>query len=69
MKGIGYPLQYLGLENSMDCITHGVAKSQIRMSDFHFSLFIPLIILSLLTDVENRYMDTKREREPEELGN
>ena len=23
-----YPLQYSGLENSMDCIVHGVAKSQ-----------------------------------------
>ena len=23
----GYPLQYSGLENSMDCIVHGVAKS------------------------------------------
>ena len=27
-KGKGYPLQYSGLENSMDCIAHGVAKSQ-----------------------------------------
>ena len=24
----GYPLQYSSLENSMDCIVHGVAKSQ-----------------------------------------
>ena len=32
----GYPLQYSGLENSMDCIVHGVAKSQKRLSDFHF---------------------------------
>ena len=23
----GYPLQYSGLENSMNCIVHGVAKS------------------------------------------
>ena len=23
----GYPLQYSGLENSMDCIVHGVAES------------------------------------------
>ena len=23
----GYPLQYSSLENSMDCIVHGVAKS------------------------------------------
>ena len=27
-EGKAYPLQYSGLENSMDCIVHGVAKSQ-----------------------------------------
>ena len=27
-EGKGYPLQYSGLENSTDCIVHGVAKSQ-----------------------------------------
>ena len=27
-EGKGYPLQYSGLEDSMDCIVHGVAKSQ-----------------------------------------
>ena len=27
-EGKGYPLQYSGLENSMDSIVHGVAKSQ-----------------------------------------
>ena len=27
-EGKGYPLQYSGLENSMDCIVIGVAKSQ-----------------------------------------
>ena len=26
-EGKGYPLQYSGLENSMDCIAHGVANS------------------------------------------
>ena len=26
-EGNGYPLQYSGLENSMDCIGHGVPKS------------------------------------------
>ena len=30
-----YPLQYSGLENSMDCIVHGVTKSRTRLSDFH----------------------------------
>ena len=28
-EGSSYPLQYSGLENSMDCIVHGVAKSQL----------------------------------------
>ena len=27
-EGKGYPLQYSGPENSMDCIVHGVAKSR-----------------------------------------
>ena len=27
-EGIGCPLQYSGLENSMDCIVHVVAKSR-----------------------------------------
>ena len=32
----GYPLQYFGLENSMNCIIHGVTKSWTQLSDFHF---------------------------------
>ena len=35
-KACSGSLQYSGLENSMDCIVHGVAKSQTRLSDFHF---------------------------------
>ena len=27
-EGKGYPFQYSGLENTMNCIVHGVAKSQ-----------------------------------------
>ena len=34
----GYPLQYSGLENSMDCIVLGVAKSRTRLSDFYFHI-------------------------------
>ena len=34
-EGKGSPLQYSGLENSMDCIVHGVAKSPTRLSNFH----------------------------------
>ena len=32
----GYPFQYSGLENSMDCIVHEIAKSWTRLSDFNF---------------------------------
>ena len=38
-EGKGYPLQNSGLENSMDCIVHGDAKSWTRLSDFHFTVF------------------------------
>ena len=34
-EGKGSPLQYSGLENSMDYIVHG-SQSQTRLSDFHF---------------------------------
>ena len=37
-EGKDYLLQYSGLENSMDCIVHGVTKSWIRLSDFHFQI-------------------------------
>ena len=48
-EGKGYPLRYSGLENPMDCIGLGVAKSWTRPRDFHFhstvlilfSAFIP----------------------------
>ena len=35
-EGKVYPLQYSGLENSADCIVHGVTKSWTWLSDFHF---------------------------------
>ena len=36
-EGKGYPLHYSGLENSMDSIVHGLAKSWTQQSDFHFT--------------------------------
>ena len=39
-EGKGYPLQYSGLENPMDCIVHGLAKSRTGLRDFHFDLNI-----------------------------
>ena len=37
-EGKGYPLQYSDRKNSIDCIVHEVAKSQTRLSDFHFHI-------------------------------
>jgi len=49
----GYPLQYSGLENSMDCIVHGVAKSQTWLSNFHFLAFFMVQLL-------HPYMTTRK---------
>ena len=34
-EGKGYPLQYSGLENSLDCIVHEVTKAWTPPSNFH----------------------------------
>ena len=39
-EGKVYPLQYSGLENSTDCIVHGVTKSRTQLSNFHFTSLI-----------------------------
>ena len=40
-EGKGYPLQDSGLQNSMDCVAHGVTKSQTQLSGYRFTfLFI-----------------------------
>ena len=35
-KRMDSPFQYSGLENSMDCIIHGVTKSWTQPNNFHF---------------------------------
>ena len=42
-EGNGYPLQHSGLENSMDCIVHGVVKSWTRLNNFHFHFLVHII--------------------------
>ena len=45
-EGKGYPFQYSGLENSINCQVHGVTKSRTRLSDFHFQKYeVKLILL------------------------
>ena len=39
-EGSGYPLRYSGLENSMDCIVHGVTESDTtEQLSLHFILY------------------------------
>ena len=46
----GYLLQYSGLENSMHWVySHGVAKSQTKLSDFHFSFLLIFTLHSFLS--------------------
>ena len=49
----GYPLQYSGLENSTDCIVHGVTKTWTWLSNFHFT--------SLPTSVEKQNLKCAKE--------
>ena len=34
-EGNGSPVQYFSLENSMDCVVHGVTKSRTQLNNFH----------------------------------
>ena len=36
-EGKGYPLQYSGLENSMDCVVHGIEESGTQLRNFLFT--------------------------------
>ena len=48
--GKGYPLQYSGLENSMNYTVHGVTKSWTQLSDFHFLVAQSCLTLCDLMD-------------------
>ena len=62
-EGKGYPLQYSGLENSMDCIVHGVTTSQKQLSDFHFWRRSSLAYLECLVGIRQVEKMGVRERE------
>ena len=47
-EGIGYPLQYSGLENSMDCIVRGVAKSRMDWATFTFIFMLTVGAAALI---------------------
>ena len=39
-KGKATQLQYADLENSLDCIVHGVAKGRTQLGDFRFHQYV-----------------------------
>ena len=44
----GYPLQYSGGDSSLDCIVHGVTKSQTQLMAFHFQFLLHVDIFIML---------------------
>ena len=58
----GYPLRISGLENSMDCIVHGLAKSWTQLSGFLFYL-LRSKILSFGKEALWRIFKHERERD------
>ena len=52
-EGNGYPLQFSGLENSMDYTFHGVTKSQAELSDFHFTSPVNVNLLEKIKFMRN----------------
>ena len=55
-EGKGYPFQYSGLENSMDCIVHGVTKSQTRLNDFHFTSLQDMDAYKMFVFLKNTFL-------------
>ena len=49
-----YPLQYTALQNSMDCIVHGVTKHQTQLSNIHFTMGFSLRWLLLLRNTGSK---------------
>ena len=58
-EGKGYPLQYFDLENSIDCIVHGVANSWTRLSDFHFLVIYMVFLLQMKQNLETSLFGLK----------
>ena len=54
-EGKGYPLRYSGLEDSMDSKVHRVAKSQTRLSTFHFQYSSYIYTISFIHSLVNAH--------------
>ena len=54
--GNGKLFQHSGLENSMDCIIHGVTKSWTQLSNFHFHTYISHVSFWIRVFIFSEYM-------------
>ena len=59
-EGIGYSLQYSGLENSTDCTVHGVTKSRTQLSNFHFHSFGELAFRNCYSAIFGKLLKIKK---------
>ena len=64
--GKGYPRQYSGLENSMDCIVHGVTKSWVHWATFTDSIM--QMTPPLWQEEESKSLLMKGKEESEKTG-
>ena len=62
-EGNSYPLQYSGLENSLDCVVHWVSKSRTRLNDFqfHFRKFLRTSELYSIISIGDSEFGTDKE--------
>ena len=54
-EGKGYPFQYSGLENPMDCIVHSVANNWTQLSNFHFLSHVFLWLAHQFPSADKQY--------------
>ena len=59
-KGKATHFQYSGLENSMDCLVHGVAESQTQLNNFHFTSQSSIKTLKLGFQEPPRWMNRQQ---------
>ena len=59
-KGKATHFQYSGLENSMNCLVHGVAKSQKQLNNFHFTSQASLEKLKLGFQEPSRWINRQQ---------
>ena len=67
-EGKGYPLQYSGQKKSMDCVVHGVTKSQIQLSDFHSQVALRIKNLPAVKETQVRWVRYMGQEDPLERG-